>query len=147
MAVEVFLHFNGNCREAVEFYAKVFRTESPRFVFFGDTPQNPESPLSEEAKNWVAYTSLNINGSNIMFSDTSPDMPVTVGNNVSLTISNKNIEEIKFIFNQLKDGGTVVMDLQETFWSTCYGIVIDKFGIPWHFNAMFKPFNPGDKIK
>ncbi|HEY3423917.1 MAG TPA: VOC family protein [Negativicutes bacterium] len=141
MAVEAFLHFNGNCREAVAFYAKVFGTESSIIFSFGDAPHSEESVLSEEAKKLVMYTSLNINGSNVMFSDTLPDMPVTVGNNINLVISGKSIEEIKAIFNQLKEGGTVFMELQETFWSKYYGMVIDKFGTSWHLNHMFKPFN------
>ncbi|AGK98353.1 VOC family protein [Clostridium pasteurianum] len=134
MAVDVFINFNGNCREAVEFYAEVFQTEKPQIMFFGDTPPDPEFPIADEAKNLVMYTSLNINGSNVMFSDTFPGMTFTIGNNISLTISSKNIDEIKSLFNKLKEGGTVGMELQETFWSKCYGNVTDKFGIGWQFS-------------
>jgi PhnB protein len=134
MAVDVFLNFNGNCREAVEFYAKVFGTEKPQIMSFGDAPPNPEFTLPEEAKNLVMYTSLNIKGSNVMFSDTFPGRPLVAGNNINLTISSKNLEEIKSLFNKMKEGGTVGMDLQETFWSKCYGMVTDKFGIPWQFS-------------
>ena len=134
MAVDVFINFNGNCREAVEFYAEVFETEKPQIMSFGDTPPDPEFPIADEAKNLVMYTSLNINGSNVMFSDTFPGMTLTIGNNISLTISSKNIDEIKSLFNKLKEGGTVDMDLQETFWSKCYGSVTDKFGIGWQLN-------------
>lgn len=134
MAVDVFINFNGNCREAVEFYAEVFETEKPQIMSFGDTPPDPEFPIADEAKNLVAYTSLNINGSDVMFSDTFPGMPFTIGNNISLTISSKNMDEIKSLFNKLKEGGTVGMDLQETFWSKCYGSVTDKLGIGWQFN-------------
>jgi len=139
MAVEVFLHFNGNCREAVEFYAKVFGTYSPKIMTMGEAPYAPEPPLPEQVKNLVMYTSLNIHGSTVMFSDTNPAMPVTVGNNVSLSINNISMEEIKSIFNQLKEGGTVLMELQETFWSKYYGMIIDKFGIPWHLSQQSKP--------
>lgn len=134
MAVDVFINFNGNCREAVEFYAEVFETEKPQIMSFGDTPPDPEFPITDEAKNLVAYTSLNINGSDVMFSDTFPGMTFTIGNNISLTISSKDIDEIKSLFNKLKEGGTVGMELQETFWSKCYGSVTDKFGIGWQFN-------------
>lgn len=134
MAVDVFINFNGNCREAVEFYAEVFGTEKPQIMSFGDAPPDPEFPIADEAKNLVMYTSLNINGSNVMFSDTFPGMTFTIGNNISLTISSKDIDEIKSLFNKLKEGGTVGMELQETFWSKCYGSVTDKFGIGWQFN-------------
>ena len=134
MAVEAYINFNGNCREAVEFYASVFGTEKPQFMTFGDTPPNPEFALPEEAKNLVAHTRLSISGSNVMFSDVCPGMPFVVGNNINLTINSKNIDEIKSFFNKLKEGGKVNMELQETFWSKCYGFLTDKFGVGWQFN-------------
>jgi len=41
-------------------------------------------------------------------------------------------EEVVRIFNELKDGGEIVMDLQKTFFSELYGMVKDKFGVVWH---------------
>jgi PhnB protein len=134
MSVDVYLNFNGNCREAVEFYAQVFETEKPQIMTFGETPPNPEYPLPEEAKNLVMHTRLNINGSNVMFSDVFPGMQFVQGNNISLALVSKNLDEVKSFFNKLKEGGTVSMELQETFWSKCYGQVKDKFGIEWLFN-------------
>ncbi|MGG3450630.1 VOC family protein [Domibacillus aminovorans] len=134
MSVDVYINFNGNCREAVEFYAQVFGTEKPQIMTFDETPPNPEFPLPDEAKNLVMHTRLDIDGSNVMFSDVFPGMPFVEGNNISLALVNKNMDEIKSIFNKLREGGTVVMDLQETFWSKLYGQVIDKFGINWQFN-------------
>lgn len=134
MAVEAYINFNGNCREAVEFYAQVFETEKPQIMAYGDTPPDPGFPLTEETKNLVMHTQLKISGSNVMFSDVPPGMPLVVGNNISLTIISKNMDEIKSLFIKLKEGGSVGMDLQETFWSKCYGFITDKFGIPWQFN-------------
>ncbi|PLR69527.1 MULTISPECIES: VOC family protein [Bacillaceae] len=134
MSVDVYINFNGNCREAVEFYAQVFGTEKPQIMTFGETPQSPEYPLPDEAKDLVMHTRLTIDGSNVMFSDVFPGMPFVEGNNITLALVNKNIEELTSIFNKLKDGGTVGMDLQETFWSKLYGQVTDKFGINWQIN-------------
>ena len=134
MAVDVYLNFNGNCREAAEFYAEVFNTEKPEIMTFGESPQSPEYKLPEEAKDLVMHTRLNINGSNVMFSDTFPGSPFIEGNNISLAFVRKNEEEIKSAFNKLKEGGKVGMELQETFWSKCYGSLKDKFGIEWQFS-------------
>ncbi|MEH7011014.1 VOC family protein [Neobacillus niacini] len=134
MSVDVYLNFNGNTREAVEFYAKVFKTEAPNIMTFGESPQHPDYPLPEEAKNLVMHTRLNIDGSNVMFSDTFPGMPFIEGNNVTLALVSKNMDDLKSWFEQLKDGGTVGMELQETFWSKLYGQVTDKFGIHWQLN-------------
>jgi PhnB protein len=134
MSINAYINFNGNCREAVEFYAKVFGTEKPKIMSFGDTPPNPEYPLPEEAKNLVMHSRLDIDGSTVMFSDTFPGMPFVEGTNISLSYVNTDIDLIKSIFSKLKEGGKVGMDLQETFWSKCYGSLKDKFGIEWQFN-------------
>lgn len=131
---EAYINFNGNCREAVEFYAQVFGSEKQQIMTFGDAPPDPKFPLPEEAKSLIMHTLLNVNGSSIMFSDVFPGMPFVAGNNISLTVVSKDMDEIKSFFSKLKEGGTVGMDLQETFWSKCYGSLTDKFGIPWQFS-------------
>lgn len=134
MAVNVYMNFNGNCREVVEFYAHVFETEKPEIMTFGDAPPNPEYDLPEEAKDLVMHTRLDISGSNVMFSDVFPGWPFVQGNNISLAVVSKDIDEIKSVYSKLKEGGTVGMDLQETFWSKCYGRLTDKFGIEWQLS-------------
>jgi PhnB protein len=134
MAIQVYLNFNGNCREAVEFYAQVFGTGKPKMMTYGETPPNPEFPLPEEAKNLIMHTQLNISGSNVMFADVFPGTPFIAGNNINLAVISKNIDEIKASFHKLKEGGIVSVDLQETFWSKCYGKLTDKFGTEWQFN-------------
>ncbi len=134
MAIEAYLNFNGNCREAVEFYAQVFGAEKQQMMTYGDSPPEPNFTIPEEGKALIIHTQLKVNGSNIMFADVFPGMPFVAGNNISLTLISKDIDEIKSLFGKLKEGGTVGMDLQETFWSKCYGSLTDKFGIPWQFS-------------
>ncbi len=134
MAIDVYLNFNGNCREAAEFYAEVFGTEKPQIMTFGEAPPDPSFNLPDEAKNLVMHTRLTISGSTVMFSDVFPGMPFIQGNNISLSIVSENLDEVKTWFNKLKEGGKVGMDLQETFWSKCYGNLTDKFGIEWQIS-------------
>lgn len=134
MAIDIYLTFNGDCREAVEFYAKVFETEEPHIMTFGESPPNPEYPLPEEAKNLVMHARLAIDGSNVMFSDTFPGTPFTIGNNISLVYQSFDADKLKIVFDNLKAGGTVGMKLQETFWAKLYGQVTDKFGVNWQLN-------------
>lgn len=133
MAVGIYLIFNGNCREAVKFYSEVFGTASDEIMTFGDHPSS-DYPLSEEEKKLIMHTSMRISGDLIMFSDAFPGSPVTVGENVSIMVTSKDMEELKVQFHKIKEGGRVEMDLQETFWSKCYGAVIDQFGVSWQFN-------------
>lgn len=134
MSVDVYVNFNGNCREAVEFYAQVFETGQPQIMTFGESPPNPEYPLPEEAKSLVMHTRLNIDGSNVMFSDVFPGMPFIQGNNISLSLVTADEAKIKAWFPKLTEGGKVGMELQETFWSKCYGSLTDKFGIEWQLS-------------
>ena len=134
MAIEAYLIFNGNCREAVEFYAEVFNTDDPQIMTFGDAPPNPEFTMPEEAKDLVMHTYLDISGSRVMFSDAFPGNPFVIGNNISLAVVTNNEDEIKSYYKKLKEGGEIVMPLQETFWSKCYGQVTDKFGVNWQLS-------------
>ncbi|GLX71022.1 VOC family protein [Paenibacillus glycanilyticus] len=140
MSVDAYLNFNGNCREAAEFYAEVFGLDKPKLMTFGEVPPNPEYPLPEEAKNMIMHTRLNIGGSNVMFSDVFPGMPFTVGNNITLAYVEEEEDKIRAAFDRLKVGGTIVMELQETFWSKLYGQITDKFGIQWQFNLGISEF-------
>lgn len=134
MAIEVYLNFNGNCREAIEFYADAFQTEMQEIMTFKDAPPDPNFTLPDEARDRIMHTYLNICGSRVMFSDTLPDSPATFGNNITITVMSNSVEKLKSYFEKLKQGGKVNMDLQETFWSKCYGSLTDKFGIEWQLS-------------
>lgn len=133
MAVDIFINFNGNCREAVDFYASAFGVEKQTIMAYGDVGPEQGFPVSAEYKDLVMYTFLPIYGSNIMFMDLPPGMECVIGNNINLTIGCQTAEEINILFNRLKEGGSVQMELQQTFFSKWYGAVIDKFGLPWQF--------------
>lgn len=134
MSVEVYLMFNGNCREAVHFYKEVFNAEDPKIMTYGDAPDGPPGMINEKTKDLIMHTRLIINGSTVMFSDTFPGADYTVGNNITLAYISNDSEELKAIYEKLKDGGNVLMELQETYWSKLYGQVIDRFGIQWQLN-------------
>lgn len=134
MGVEVYLVFNGNCREAVEFYKEAFNTEQPEYMTFADAPPNPDFVIPEEAKSLIMHTYLMIDGSRVMFSDNFPGMPYTVGNNISVTVVSDDEGFIRSSFEKLQAGGNVSMPLQETFWSKCFGSLKDKFGVEWQLS-------------
>ncbi|MHA6260945.1 VOC family protein [Sporosarcina sp. CAU 1771] len=138
MAVDIYLTFNGNCREAVEFYAEIFQGEPTHFMTFGENPPNPDYPLPEEAKNLVMHARLDIDGSNVMFSDNFPGSPFTIGNNITMAYHSFNEDKLRDAYEKLKEGGTVEVELQETFWAKLYGQITDKFGVIWQFNLNFK---------
>jgi PhnB protein len=131
MAVHVYINFHGNCREALDFYQQVFKTEAPEVMTFGDAPPDSGFPTNEENKDLVMHTALDIYGTTIMFSDILPEETLVEGNNISMVIMLKELAEIRELFDKLKDGGSVEMELHEAFFSKLYGSVKDRFGIIW----------------
>ncbi|NTV91379.1 MAG: VOC family protein [Clostridiales bacterium] len=134
MSIEVYLNFNGNTREAVEYYARVFNAPKPTIMTYGEMPPNPGMPLDENTKQLILHANIKVFDSTLMFSDAHPKMPVTFGNNMSITVNSPDPELIRSSFDKLASEGKVIMELQETFWSKCYGNVTDKFGVGWQFN-------------
>jgi PhnB protein len=138
MPVLPYINFGGNCREAVLYYAEVFQTPQPKIMTYGEMHggADGDGETPEAAKNLVMHTELHISGTAVMFSDVFPEMgwDHRVGNNISLTVVTRDAEEITRYFNRLKGGGTVHMDLQETFWTKLYGSLRDKYGVEWQFS-------------
>ncbi len=134
MAVNIYINFDGNCREAVTYYAEIFGTDVPVMMTFGEGPADPAYPMPEEAKGRVMHTALEIAGTLVMFSDTFPGMPLVQGNNINLTVTTDDKGSITVWYDQLKEGGSVEMELAETFFSKWYGSLTDKYGIHWQFS-------------
>ena len=134
MPISPYVNFAGNCREAVEYYARAFKTAPPKFMTFGESPSDPNRPLPEAAKNLIMHTALDIGGTPVMFSDVPPGMQLVAGNNISLTFVSMNRDDILSAWKILSEGATVQMDLQETFWSKLYGFLTDKYGIGWQLS-------------
>jgi len=131
MKLEMFISFDGNCREAVEFYAKVFNSEVENLMAYADSPPVPNFTISEADKNRIMYAGIPIGDMTVMFMDMPSGSPLAVGNNIQPTISVDNKDEVTRLYNELKEGGEVYMELQKTFFSEWYGMVKDKYGVIW----------------
>lgn len=125
--------FNGNCREAMEFYGKIFKAE-PVLETFAEVKAENDPALTDETKHLISHGELRIGGETIMFADVPPSYSYNFGNNIVTAFRSSSMEEIKEVFSQLENGGTVTMPLQKTPWSECYGSVTDKFGMSWNLN-------------
>ena len=131
MQIELFLNFNGNCREALDFYSKIFKSEVHNLMTYAEAPPMSGYPVTDENKDKIMYAGIPADGMTLMFMDLPEDMPVVAGNNITPTISVDEKDEVTRIFNGLKEGGEVVVELQKAFFSAWYGMVKDKFGIIW----------------
>jgi len=125
-----YLNFDGNCREAMEFYASCFRAEL-QLMPFSEMPGD----FPKEAKDRIMHSRLTKNGSVIlMASDIMPGMPLQKGNNVWINVNCKSREEIDKLFAVFSEKGEVRMPLQDAFWGARFGMLTDRFGIYWMFN-------------
>jgi PhnB protein len=131
MAVKLvpYLIMDGNANEAIQFYEKALEGKVLFKQTFGEMPENPESPLPEEAKGRISHATIQIGDDVLMLSDTFPGQPVQSGNQVTICISTNDKEQAKRFYEALKQDGQVHMPLQETFFSPGYAIVADKFGV------------------
>lgn len=131
LTVQVFpyLVMDGNAREAINFYKESLDAEVLFIQSFGESPEDPEFSLPEEAKDRIMHATIKIGESELMFSDTFPGQPHSTGSQVTLCITTSDPEKSQKLFDGLKQGGEVTMPLQKTFFSPLYGCVIDKYGV------------------
>ena len=130
MSPSTYLTFNGNCREAFEFYRLVFGTEFTVLSTFADAPEEMEMPEAHRDK--VMHVTLPIGSGVLMGSDTDPsEPPVVVGNNFSISVDTEGRQESADLIGKLSEGGTVSMPMQETFWGSYFGMCTDRFGVNW----------------
>jgi PhnB protein len=127
--ITTYLTFDGNCREAMTFYAKCLGAEL-YIMPFSEGPCN----TSPEAKDRTLHARLTKGPAVLMASDTMPGMPFQQGNNFSVNINCESLEEIERLFAAFGEKGKVTMPLQDTFWKAHFGMLTDRFGINWMFN-------------
>lgn len=133
--VNIYLTFDGNCREAFDFYKSVFGGEFPYVGTFGEMPpQEGMPPMPEADKDKIMHISLPISQETmLMGSDTGGEWAANYkqGTNYTISISTDTKAEADRIFTELSVGGRITMPLADTFWGDYFGMFIDKFGINW----------------
>ena len=137
MTLNTYLHFNGNCREAFEFYRSVFGGEFAFIDTFANGPEDFEVP--EEELDNIMHVSLPIGSSVLMGSDVPSSFgPANMGNNFSISCLTQGREETDELFAGISEGGTVTCPLADMFWGAYFGSCTDRFGINWQFNCEHK---------
>jgi PhnB protein len=128
--IAAYLTFNGNCREAMEFYKKCLGAEL-QLMPFSTAPMK----IPEGAENLIIHARLTKGDAVLMASDAMPGMPYHPGNNFWVTIQCESVEETDELFAAFNENAKVVMPVQETFWAARFGMLTDQFGVNWMFNS------------
>jgi len=128
MQIQPYLFFEGRCEEAAEFYQNALGAQVTALMRFKESP-DPDM-ITPGTENKIMHMTLLIDGTTIMASDgRCQGKPGFEG--FALSITPKTDDEAERRFNALADGGQVQMPLAKTFFATSFGMVSDRFGVPW----------------
>ncbi len=132
MQLEPYLSFDGNCEDALAFYAKIFGGETTALMRYEGTPMADAMPPAE--RNRVMHASFVAPALKFMAADSNKGRECT-GSRVALSLSSHDVPESARIFQALSEGGTINMPFGKVFWGAMFGVVTDRFGIDWMINA------------
>lgn len=140
MSAIAYLNFEGISEQVIEFYSEALNAIEVKKVKFKDFTQDPNYPLPENELNMIMESSIEFVGGKIMMSDILPSMKMVTGelvkgNNVLISLVIDDKQKLEEYFNHLSVGGNVTMPLSNTPWSSCFGMLVDKFGVSWKFNS------------
>ncbi len=132
MTLEPYLFFNGRCEEAITFYKEALGAEVTLQMRMNEAPEPPPpGAIPAGFENKIMHANLRIGAMNLMVSDGNSNMqPSFKGFPLSLGVANAAEADRRFTALQ-KGGGKVTMPLGKTFWSPCFGMLEDKFGVGW----------------
>jgi PhnB protein len=134
MELQIYLSFNGNCEEALNFYKNALKGEIIDLTRYEGSPMM----VGDADKQKILHSTFKFDGGTFMAADNTQDNPVTMGNNIWLTISSRDLNFTEKTFELLSEKGKVTMPLQDTYWGARFGMLIDKFGVGWMFNCQLK---------
>ncbi|GGY23250.1 VOC family protein [Rhodanobacter panaciterrae] len=133
MQLTSYLIFDGKAEAAFKFYEQCLRGKITTMMRFGEAPGCENMPA--ETRDMLIHVRLEIGDQVLMASDCPPDRPYDGIKGCSVSIQIHDQAEGERIFNALKDGGTVQMPYEKTFWAERFGMLVDQFGVPWMINC------------
>ena len=132
MQLNPYLFFNGQCEAAFKFYEQCLGGKIVAMFSHAGTPAEEQVPADWRDK--IMHARMLVGDEALMGSDAPPEhYEQTKGFSVSLSIDDP--AQAERVFNALAEKGTVKMPFQRTFWAVGFGMLVDRFGIPWMINC------------
>jgi PhnB protein len=131
MTLNFHLNFDGICKQAFEFYEQCLGQKITFMQTYGDSPGGDQMPPEMRSK--VMHTSIMVGNVMLMGADSPSEEGKPQG--FAVTVATADPAEAERVFAALADGGDVRMPLGETFWAQRFGMLTDKFGVPWMINC------------
>lgn len=132
MKCDIYLSFDGNCEEALNFYRDILDGEVVMMMRYKDGPPEFSQPGIEDK---VMHTTLKLGDNGELKMSDSFHEPLNKGNNFHVSIDAEDPQQGHAIFSGLSEGGHVTMPYNDVFWGGKFGSCIDKFGVQWMVSA------------
>jgi PhnB protein len=127
-----YLSFKGDCEAAFTFYQRCLGAQLGAIFRYGGSPMADDAPADWSDK--IMHGSMTLGGQVVMGADVMPDR-YEEPKGFSLSLQMKDTAETERVFRELASDGRVIMPLEKTFWAERFGMVVDRFGIPWLINC------------
>ncbi len=131
MHLHPYLTFNGSAKEAFEYYVTVLNGTITMSSTFSESPME----VPDEYKDQIMHIHMSFDGGEMMASDNMAGQPEARGNNVALSLAERDPQRAERIFKQLSENGKVLQPFTEVFWGGKFGFCEDKFGIRWMMSS------------
>jgi PhnB protein len=132
MKLNPHLAFNGECEAAFQFYARCFGGEIITMLAYGNSPMAEQAPPEWRGK--ILHATLSF-GENVLAGSDSLPGQYEQPKGFQALLGVDDPVDAERIFNALAENGTVLMPIQKTFWARRFGVLVDRFGIPWEINC------------
>lgn len=133
-----YIFFDGNCADAMSFYQKAIGARLEMMMRYSESPEATKNPLPPGASDPVIHARLVKDQFVLMASDNRPGQPYPGAKGFSLALTFDTVDEARRCFDALSESGQVVMPMSETFWAQAFGVVHDRYGMPWMVNGGMK---------
>ncbi|KXI27218.1 VOC family protein [Paraglaciecola hydrolytica] len=133
MRLSIHVHFDGRCQEAFELYEKLLGGKIGTMLPFGKSPAAASVPATWQTK--IVHANIQLAGVEIAGDDIQPEQ-YEPPRGFYILLAFENEDKTRLAFEGLSEKGKILFPLQKTFWSPCYGIVVDQYGVPWKLNSV-----------
>jgi PhnB protein len=132
MQLSVHLNFDGQCAAAFRRYQQLLGGKLVTLMSYGESPMADKVPV--EWRDRIVHATLRLDGVELMGADVAPDS-YEPPRGFAVVLNIEGVEKARELFGSLAEGGTLRLPFQKTFWSPGYGLLVDRYGVPWEINS------------
>jgi len=135
MEIQPYLFFDGRCEEAIAFYRDALGAQELMKLRFKDAPASNDYQSAPELADKIMHATLAIGKTHLLLSDGQCGGEKVAYAGFSLSVTASDVAAGEKYFKALAQDGQITMPFQKTFWTDGFGMLVDKFGVPWMVNV------------